>query len=105
MKCISVFLLGAAAVFAADFTTGQAARLVVGQQSFTAADPNSTNAIIGGASGVAYAGDTLFIADSNRIGADPNNHRVLIYPNLSGTFPRPTDELQYNSPCPICVGT
>jgi len=106
MKCISVFLLGAAAVFAADFTTGQAARLVVGQQqSFTAADPNSSNSVIGGASGVAYAADTLFIADSNRIGADPNNHRVLVFPNLSGTFPRPTDELPYNSPCPVCVGT
>lgn len=105
MKCISVFLLGAAAVFAADFTTGQAARLVVGQQSFTAADPNSSNTTIGGASGIAYAGDTLFVADSNRIGADPSNHRVLIFPNLSGQLPAPTAELQFNTPCPICVGT
>jgi hypothetical protein len=105
MKCIPVFLLGAASMFAADFITGQAARLVIGQQqSFTAADPNSSNNVIGGASGIAYAADTLFVADSNRIGADPSNHRVLIFPNLSGQLPQPTDELQYNSACPVCVG-
>ena len=105
MKCISVFLLGAVALFPADFTTGQAARLVIGQKSFTAADPNSSNIVLGGASGIAYAADTLFVADSNRIGAEPSNHRVLIYQNISGQFPQPTDELQYNSPCPVCVGT
>ncbi|HWC95195.1 MAG TPA: IPT/TIG domain-containing protein [Candidatus Sulfopaludibacter sp.] len=105
MKCISVFLLGAVALYSADFTNGQAARLVIGQQSFTAADPNSTNTVLGGVSGIAYAADTLFVADANRIGADPSNHRVLIFPNLSGQLPRPTDELQYNSSCPICVGT
>lgn len=105
MKCIPVFLLGAASLFAADFITGQAARLVIGQQqSFTAADPNSNNIVIGGASGIAYAADTLFVADSNRIGALPNNHRILIFPNLSGQLPQPTDELQYATPCPVCVG-
>ena len=84
----SGILLGAAAVFAADFVTGQAARAVIGQQqSFTAANPNSSNTVIGGASGIAYAADTLFIADANRIGAAPNNHRVLIFPNLSGQVP------------------
>ena len=104
MKWICAIFLTAAACFASDFTTGQAARLVIGQTSFTAADPNSSNAVIGAASGVAYAADTLFIADANRIGAVPNNHRVLIFPNLSGTLPRPTDELPYNSLCPVCVG-
>lgn len=105
MKCIPVFFFWAAAVFAADFVTGQAARLVVGQVSFTASDPNSTNTVIGGASGIAYAANTLFIADDNRIGATPDNNRVLIMPNVSGTFPGPADQLQYNTPCPICVGT
>ena len=79
--------------------------MVVGQLSFTAADPNSTNTVIGAVSGVAYAADTLFIADSNIIGAVPSNNRILIVPNVSGTFPRPTDELPYNTLCPICVGT
>ncbi len=104
MKWICVLILTAASSFAQNFTTGQAARLVIGQTSFTAADPNSTNTIIGAASGVAYAADTLFVADANRIGAVPNNHRILIFPNLSGSLPLPTAELQYNSLCPICVG-
>ncbi len=105
MKCIPLLLLCAAAACAADFVTGQAARAVVGQQSFDAADPNSSNTVIGGAGGVAYAADTLFVADSNRIGASPNNHRVLIFPNLSGQLPAAASEVQNTSICPVCVGT
>src|ERR1035441_4815053 len=93
MKGISIFLLCAAAVCAADFTTGQAARLVIGQRTFTSQDSNSSDTILGAASGIAYAGDTLFVADSNRVGASPTNHRVLLYQNLSGMLPRPTDPL------------
>jgi uncharacterized protein (TIGR03437 family) len=104
MKCISIFLLGAAAVCAADFTTGQAARLVIGQTTFTSQDSNSSDIILGAASGIAYAADTLFVADSNRVGASPTNHRVLLYQNLSGMLPRPTDPLTYNTKCPVCVG-
>jgi len=63
MKCISVFFLCAASMFAADFTTGQAARLVIGQQTFTSQDTNSSDIILGGVSGLAYAADTLFVAD------------------------------------------
>src|SRR5271169_865846 len=98
MKYISIFILSAAAVCAADFTTGQAARLVIGQSTFTAQDSNSSDTVLGAASGLAYA------ADSNRVGASPTNHRVLLYQNLSGQLPRPTDPLFYNSPCPVCVG-
>ena len=105
MKGISVFILFAASGLAADFVTGQAARAVIGQLSFTSADPNSTNSVIGAASGVAYAANTLFVADSNMIGAQPVNNRVLIFNNISGTLPQPTDSLVYNTPCPICVGT
>ena len=104
MKCITIFLFGAAAVCAADFTTGQAARLVIGQTTFTSQDSNSSDTIIGAASGIAYAADTLFVADSNRVGASPTNHRVLLYQNLSGMLPRPTDPLTYSSKCPVCVG-
>src|SRR5215469_12318754 len=103
MKVFLALFLAAAAP-AADFVTGQAARLVVGQVNFTSSDPNSTNVIIGGAAGVAYAADTLFIADANRVGATPSNHRVLIIPNVSGTFPSQTAEIPYNTACPICVG-
>src|ERR1700679_1891247 len=113
MKWIFSFLIVAAAscpyiqaqTAKPDFTTGQAARLVIGQTSFTAGNPSSSNTIIGAASGVAYAADTLFIADDNYLGASPENNRVLIIPNLSGSLPSPTAQLQYNTPCPICVGT
>jgi hypothetical protein len=91
-------------MFAADFTTGQAARLVIGQQTFTSQDSNSSDTILGGASGLAYAADTLFVADSNRVGASPSNHRVLLFQNLSGMLPRPTDALTYNRKCPACLG-
>jgi uncharacterized protein (TIGR03437 family) len=104
MKCITIFLLSAAAVCAADFTTGQAARLVIGQTTFTSQDSNSSDIILGGASGLAFAADTLFVADSNRVGASPSNHRVLLYQNVSGMLPSPTDALTYNSKCPACVG-
>ena len=104
MKCISIFLIGAAAVCAADFTTGQAARLVIGQTTFTSQDSNSSDIILGAVGGIAYAADTLFVADSNRAGASPTNNRVLLYQNLSGMLPQPTDPLTYNSKCPVCVG-
>ena len=103
MKCISIIFLCAAS-FAADFTTGQAARLVIGQSTFTSQDANSSDTILGAASGIAYAADTLFVADSNRVGATPSNHRVLLFQNASGQFPPPTAELTYNRKCPICLG-
>jgi hypothetical protein len=105
MKCLSVFFLCATAGFAQNFVTGQAARLVVGQPNgFTAQDTNSSNVTIGGASGVAVAGDTLFVADSNRVGVTPSNNRVLIFTNISSQLPAPTAQLQDVSKCPVCVG-
>ena len=108
MKCISLFLLGTAAAFAqgptVGFTTGQAARLVIGQETFTSQDSNSSDVIVGGVSGLAYAADTLFVADSNRVGSSPNNHRVLLYQNLSGMLPCPTAPLNYDRKCPVCLG-
>ncbi|HTX38708.1 MAG TPA: hypothetical protein VME43_26965 [Bryobacteraceae bacterium] len=106
MKCISAFLLCAATSFAqlASFTTGQAARLVIGQTTFTSQDTNSSDTIMGAPAGVAYAANTLFVADSNIVGALPSNNRVLVYSNLSSMLPAPTAQLQYNSKCPVCVG-
>ena len=104
MKFFSVILLCAAAGCAADFTTGQAARLVIGQSTFTSQDANSSDTIVGAVSGLAYAADTLFVADANRVGSVPNNHRVLLFQNLSGMLPTPTAQLIYNRKCPVCVG-
>src|SRR5215472_9911461 len=106
MKCISVLLLSAVSLFAqgGSFITGQAARLVIGQSTFTSEDPNSSDTVLGAASGIAFAGDTLFVADSNRVGAMPTNHRVLLFKGASSMFPSAGAELAYNRKCPVCVG-
>jgi uncharacterized protein (TIGR03437 family) len=104
MKSISLVLLAVAAASAADFTTGQAARLVIGQSTFTQGDQGAGQNLIGAVGGVAYAGDMLFVADSNRVGASPLNERVLIFKNLSSNLPQPTDELFYYTRCPVCIG-
>ncbi|HUK19122.1 MAG TPA: hypothetical protein VLW65_22025 [Bryobacteraceae bacterium] len=104
MKCIPIILICAAAACAADFATGQAARAVIGQQTFTTADPNSSNTVIGAAGGIAYAANTLFVADDNRLDAAPANNRILLFQNLSDMLPAPTAELPYNTKCPVCVG-
>ncbi|HKE23988.1 MAG TPA: hypothetical protein VKB88_16595 [Bryobacteraceae bacterium] len=104
MKCIPTIFLCVSAACAADFTNGQAARAVIGQVTFTMADPNSSSTVIGAAGGIAYAANTLFVADDNRLGASPENNRVLLFQNLSSILPAPTAELPYNTKCPVCVG-
>ncbi|RMF84679.1 MAG: hypothetical protein D6744_02640, partial [Planctomycetota bacterium] len=86
------------------WVTQQAARLVVGQTTFTRANPISSREAIGAAGGVAVAGDRLFIADGNRIGATPVNNRVLVYDNLSGFIPDLEAPLPQDRLCPACVG-
>src|SRR5579862_6335199 len=105
MKSISLVLLAVAAASAADFSTGQAGRLVIGQQTFTDDVQGADQNLLGAVGGVAYAGDMLFVADGNRVGASPVNERVLIFKNLSSQLPRPTDELFYYSRCPVCLGS
>jgi uncharacterized protein (TIGR03437 family) len=104
MKVILALLLGVAASSAADFVTGQAARLVIGQPTFTAQDPNSSDTVLGAAAGIAYAADTLFVADANRTGATPSNHRILIFPGLSSQLPVPTGDTDQSRKCPVCLG-
>jgi hypothetical protein len=106
MKRTSVLFLSAAALFGqgAELTTGQAARLVIGQRTFTSQDSNSSDIIVGAVSGLAFAADTLFVADANRVGAGPSNHRVLVYRGTSSMLPSPQAELAYDRKCPVCVG-
>ncbi len=103
---IALALCALAAPLAAQkqWVTNQAARLVVGQESFTRANPVSSRTAIGSAAGVAAGGDRLFIAEGNRLGAMPVNNRVLIYNRLSGFLPGLDDELAQTSNCPACVG-
>lgn len=86
------------------WVTHQAARLVIGQTNFTEQDPESSRTVLGGAGGIAIAADRLFVADGNRVGATPLNHRVLIYNDLGGFVPAPDREPRQDGTCPACVG-
>ncbi len=104
----------------AVYVTGQAARAVIGQSTFTsqtsggvngvAACPtgqtsgctpttsttlpgiqtNPSDTVFGGIGGLAYAAGTLFATDSNRLGLLPNNNRVLMFNNIGQQLPGPT---------------
>jgi uncharacterized protein (TIGR03437 family) len=108
---LAVFLLaGAAAVCASGqtttpvFTTGQAARLIIGQKNFTYADYGATNQLIGSPGGIAYANGVLWVADSNRLGSTPDNDRVLRFSDVS-TYPSPTAAPDVvGSTCGACRG-
>ena len=105
LKSCALFSLCASLGLAQGFVTGQGARLVVGQGTFTAQIPGASDTLIGGAGGVAFAGDTLFIADSNREGYTPINNRVLVFKNVSQSWPLPNGVIPaYSGRCPVCVG-
>jgi hypothetical protein len=105
MKFFAIFLLAASAGFSADFMTGQGARFVFGQLTFSAQDSGASSWELGAVGGVAYANNMLIVADSNRIGADPANHRVMIFGGLDASMPKPTDELQNANICNVCGAT
>lgn len=89
---------------ASGFQTGQAARLVIGQQNFTAGNYGATSQLLGTPSGVAYANGVLWVADSNRIGGTPDNNRVLRFSDV-GTYPSPTQDPSIpGDTCGVCRG-
>src|SRR5579864_713869 len=106
MKHLSILLLTSMMTFAADFQTGQAARITIGQRTFTSQDSGSpSNSQLGAVSGVAYANNTLFVVDSNHIQADPVLNRVLIYQNISQYILNPANPIpQEGQRCAVCVG-
>jgi uncharacterized protein (TIGR03437 family) len=107
MRFLAFTVLLATSLPAAEFgfKTGQGARLVVGQTTFTAQEPGASDTLLGAVSGVAYANNMLMVTDSNRLNAEPLNHRVLLFKNLSSQFPGPADELPVNYVrCQVCVG-
>ena len=102
MKYFSFLVLSAAVACAAQFTTGQAARLIIGQPNFTAQlDDNISSYILGAVGGIAYANNTLFVVDSNRVQAVPIQNRVLVYHNISSFVQSPTAEIQQGLRCPV----
>ena len=105
MRFLAIFFLLAGALAAqVGFLTGQGARLVIGQKTFTAQEPGTSDVLLGAVGGVAYANDMLLVADSNRLSAEPLNHRVLIYRNIARELPGPIDEIPQTSRCPVCTG-
>ncbi|HTW68166.1 MAG TPA: IPT/TIG domain-containing protein [Bryobacteraceae bacterium] len=87
-----------------DFLTGQAAREVFGQPTFTYEGAGSPSAAqLGGVDGIAYANNTIFIVDSNHIQVPPVNNRVMIYNNISQYIYNPTDPIPQGSGCPVCI--
>ena len=103
MKYLGVFLSTFTLIQAAEFMTGQAARAVIGQPTFTTLNSDHISAqVLGAASGLAYANNTLFIADANRVQASPVNNRVLIYHNIASQIPAPTAKITQGIRCPVC---
>ncbi len=87
------------------FSTGQAAHLVIGQTNFTNGAYGASNTLLGSPSGIAYANGVLWVIDSNRLGATPDNNRVLRYSDVS-SYPAMTDLPDVpGSICGVCRGT
>jgi hypothetical protein len=104
MKCLVLFLVSTVG-FAADYMTGQAARAILGQVSFTSQDTGSPSAFqLGAVSGLAYANGTLFVVDSNHIQADPVYNRVVIFKSLPQYFTDPKATIPQGVRCPLCLG-
>src|ERR1700732_788031 len=106
MKYLSLFLLSSAVALPADFLTGQAARIIIGQNTFSAQDTGTPTAYrVGAISGIAVVNNSLFVVDSNRVQADPVQHLVLIFNNISRLVPGTTSEIPQGVRCPVCKGT
>ncbi|MBI2686926.1 MAG: hypothetical protein HYX27_11475 [Acidobacteria bacterium] len=104
MKHLMLWLASVALANSAEFYSGQAARLLIGQRTFTEQDPTPSAVVLGGVGGLAYANNKLFVADSNPVGSTPLNHRVLIYNNLDSiTLPVSAPVPQFTR-CPACRG-
>src|SRR3982751_6275432 len=103
MKYFALSLALASTLSAAEFRTGQAARAIIGQQTFTRQQPGASSALLGAVSGVAYANDTLIVADSSRVPALPQNNRVLVYRNISSKIPAAKAVIDpIEGRCPVC---
>ena len=116
MKVLFPLLLACSAGLAADFSSGQAARALIGQETFTSTAPGAAANRIGGISGIAYGADTLFVADSNRFGSfgapdgngnpQQNNNRVLVFRGVSSMIKPPDFQFTLSpDPCKICLGS
>jgi hypothetical protein len=104
LKYCAIFSLCAGLGLAGDYITGQAARAIIGQSTFTSQNFGATDNTMGSLGGLAYANDTLFVADSNRLGLLPINNRVLMFGQLQEFMPPITGQIQFTVRCPVCFG-
>ncbi len=99
-----VLFSSASIIQAQTFSNGQAARAVLGQTNFTKGDPRSNQYTLGAVSGLAFANGNLWVADSSRTAAAPNNSRIVGF--QTALIPRPHDDLGNdgltNSDCYLC---
>ncbi len=90
---------------AANFVTGQAARAVIGQKTFTDNLSGTSDTRFGGIGGLALAGNTLFATDANRIGLLPMANRVLVFRDIDQQLPAADASIPVNAGlCPVCGG-
>jgi hypothetical protein len=94
---------------------GQGARYVIGQPRFDAQETvpidfstqewKANRELLGAAGGVAFVDGKLFVAEGNRVAAEPSNHRVGIY-TVADFLPEPTARFPEDDPrrCRVCGG-
>ncbi|MBC8167858.1 MAG: hypothetical protein H7Y20_18565 [Bryobacteraceae bacterium] len=102
----ALLVLTASSLPAQQFATGQAARLVIGQSTFTLQLPGTSERRLGAVSGLSLVNDTLFVVDSSRVAASPQNNRLLIFPGISKQLPEPKQSMPWEGQlrCPVCGG-
>jgi uncharacterized protein (TIGR03437 family) len=110
MKRLSILFVSLSTLFAqsaTEFLTGQSARQVIGQPTFTTQGKYLPSAYqLGAIQGLAYANNTLFVVDSNLHALiPPSNNRVMMYTNVSQFIYNPEDEVPQGGRCPVCIGT
>jgi uncharacterized protein (TIGR03437 family) len=110
MKFAAVLLASVSLLPAQVFVSGQGARAVIGQKTFTRQDPGATESLLGSVGGIALANDNLYVVDSSRVFATPQNNRVLVFPNISRQVPDPKQDIEWSGDvvaqrCPVCGGT
>ncbi len=104
MKHLMLWLACVAIAPSAEFYSGQAARLLIGQKTFTDQLPATKADTLGGVGGLAFANNTLFVADSNRVGSAPLNHRVLVFRNMNQVTLPVNALIPQTGRCPACRG-
>jgi len=103
LKYCAVFSLCAGLGLAGSFITGQGARVVIGQTTFTSQSPGASSTNFGSVGGLAFAGDTLYVTDANRLGLLPINNRVLMYQQVKQFMPSITAPIApFTGRCPVC---